>query len=897
MPFMQNPIQSSNSKKSSQHLRKAACESNLLQEKLAKEAEISSKVKREPEEHTTFPSGFFKESFREPEVKEEDSEESADEVVQHLEDIKEPHSPLFQREFSLFQEPSPVLTQISEKSNNTFEEAEVKTDRAKKKFTTIYIDDSDLKAQWQAIAEFQTGTYTSFKKAVLALYPQAECLMRGSRKVLDTIFSKFYDIPIHDLDQLSAMIMAIQGEVAKLKLISEARKQPVITDNELTQKFLGCLSGMFQQNLKMRLVALYTQKKIGETAREALKKAREAAVTNPGPLAEAEVPLEEDTYKKMLDEHQPIEQRFTFGELVMIAQIVAKEHSVDVYSVPSMITRQIVPVKTEAIAPNYGSSLFNWNPSAGEATKMSSIPEAPVTIKQEPKAEIFAFRQYINEGHVNITKKVEEQWALMKQETEKQSLDLRGIRDQLQILTRHPQAVQMYQQEALRVPQSSSSNSAQYSSPRNQSWNQDGNDSWRNWSREPFICYFYKGSGHTAERCFERARYIKEGKIHLENGGVYVTHSNERVTNTVNGVSQKEKVDKALASRSVNMFESYQGGSNYQEPAPFVTSQDFHEFKGEISDKFDVLLQTMDSWRRPGPAPTPRPPTPKAEAPQAPSVNTAPNPDPATMAAMMNMYQQFMQNGGQQVFQKIPEIDEESDTDSEMDKEPLLRNKKKAVHFEKPTKPRQETSTATPAKPIEPPQTQEDVQARGRGLHEEQPFKDVPSQNTIPIGIFKPVELNTTQNVPRKEELPNTERRVPAFRKCALVEDEAKLTKVIKELWNLELPITVRALASISTGAHKYLKRMLKGEPSLAEKRLAHYLLASPEEEHQVWMNTISLLDQVEDIRVDKTRKLYEETENIDIRLQNFLSVEELPWTQVQVADGNSTVINGSKDQ
>jgi hypothetical protein len=129
-----------------------------------------------------------------------------------------------------------------------FEEDEITADAEKKKRTVRYLD-ADSEIQWKAFSKFAEGTYPEFKAQVMASYPKAEEVMKGSVAALKRKIKKIGPIEVDERDELLSLIRIMTAEVGKLKLITP----PIHTNRELVELFLSRLNSDFAARVAQKL--------------------------------------------------------------------------------------------------------------------------------------------------------------------------------------------------------------------------------------------------------------------------------------------------------------------------------------------------------------------------------------------------------------------------------------------------------------------------------------------------------------------------------------------------------------------------------------------------------------------------------------------------------------------
>ena len=111
------------------------------------------------------------------------------------------------------------LGRFFERMEDWFAEEGVTDDGEKKKRIVKYLD-PEPEAQWKALPKFETGTFTEFKAQVMAAYPKAEEVLKGSVTALKRKIKKLGTVAADDRDDLLALVRIMTAEVVKLKNIS-----------------------------------------------------------------------------------------------------------------------------------------------------------------------------------------------------------------------------------------------------------------------------------------------------------------------------------------------------------------------------------------------------------------------------------------------------------------------------------------------------------------------------------------------------------------------------------------------------------------------------------------------------------------------------------------------------
>lgn len=130
-----------------------------------------------------------------------------------------------------------------------FKEDRVSDDDHRKRLVVRYTG-TRTEGEWKALTEFTNGTWGDFKAAVIASYPAAESINKGSLSLLRTEIKKIGKVDVDDLDLLMRLIRTMKSEARKLEL---AVPRPVHTNRELVEEFCRPLSVLFTERLGHKL--------------------------------------------------------------------------------------------------------------------------------------------------------------------------------------------------------------------------------------------------------------------------------------------------------------------------------------------------------------------------------------------------------------------------------------------------------------------------------------------------------------------------------------------------------------------------------------------------------------------------------------------------------------------
>lgn len=140
------------------------------------------------------------------------------------------------------------LGRFFERMEDWFTDEDIEDSADRKKRIVRYLD-ADSESQWKALSSFKDGTYEDFKAEVMASYPKAEEVMKGSVSALRKKIKRLGPIEADDRDELLSLIRIMTAEVLKLKQISP----PIHTNRELVELFLGRLSPDFAARVANKL--------------------------------------------------------------------------------------------------------------------------------------------------------------------------------------------------------------------------------------------------------------------------------------------------------------------------------------------------------------------------------------------------------------------------------------------------------------------------------------------------------------------------------------------------------------------------------------------------------------------------------------------------------------------
>ncbi|SJL17281.1 uncharacterized protein ARMOST_20828 [Armillaria ostoyae] len=122
------------------------------------------------------------------------------------------------------------------------------TDDDEKKKKLVRYTAAHTKEEWQALDEYDSGTFAEFKEAVLKNYPEAADAETGIWERLTCIVCKFSNLGADEHESYLKFKCRFLTEAKKLQ------KPPALVMNrELVEKFTELLSSAFQENIAARL--------------------------------------------------------------------------------------------------------------------------------------------------------------------------------------------------------------------------------------------------------------------------------------------------------------------------------------------------------------------------------------------------------------------------------------------------------------------------------------------------------------------------------------------------------------------------------------------------------------------------------------------------------------------
>ncbi|KAJ3500921.1 hypothetical protein NLJ89_g9576 [Agrocybe chaxingu] len=144
------------------------------------------------------------------------------------------------------EKPSELIRFLSS-MEDLFSAASITDDDKRKKDLCRYAPAS-CEHEWQAFNSYKTGTYAEFKAELIASYPEASHLTKGSLGRLKAVCADARGITSDDLSELLRLKRSFVAEATKLS------EPPALLSNmEIIQLFAGCLSDEFRRQVASTL--------------------------------------------------------------------------------------------------------------------------------------------------------------------------------------------------------------------------------------------------------------------------------------------------------------------------------------------------------------------------------------------------------------------------------------------------------------------------------------------------------------------------------------------------------------------------------------------------------------------------------------------------------------------
>lgn len=135
------------------------------------------------------------------------------------------------------------LRRFIKQMEDLYTECSVSTDDEKKNLLGKYAD-ARTEEEWQAFDSYTSGSWNEYKAEILENYPSAALAEEGSLVHLEKIQKANRDIYPEDVEGFMSLKRKFTAEAQKL-----VKDPPLISNRELVERFLGCLSKDFQEQV------------------------------------------------------------------------------------------------------------------------------------------------------------------------------------------------------------------------------------------------------------------------------------------------------------------------------------------------------------------------------------------------------------------------------------------------------------------------------------------------------------------------------------------------------------------------------------------------------------------------------------------------------------------------
>ncbi|KAF9030163.1 hypothetical protein BJ165DRAFT_1535759 [Panaeolus papilionaceus] len=133
------------------------------------------------------------------------------------------------------------------------------TSAKEKKERIVRYTDSVTEFQWKAMDSYEVGTWEQFKEEVINSYDEVVEMRDGSLRTLADSIRAIRDLTPYDRRALQSLKRSFRAELAKLqrsKTGNAAKSSALagtVSNQELTNMFLGCLSETFAEEVRQRI--------------------------------------------------------------------------------------------------------------------------------------------------------------------------------------------------------------------------------------------------------------------------------------------------------------------------------------------------------------------------------------------------------------------------------------------------------------------------------------------------------------------------------------------------------------------------------------------------------------------------------------------------------------------
>ena len=182
----------------------------------------------------------------------------------------------------------------------------------------------------------------------------------------------------------------------------------------------------------------------------------------------------------------------------------------------------------------------------------------------------------------------------------------------------------------------------------------------------------------------------------------------------------------------------------------------------------------------------------------------------------------------------------------------------------------------------------------------ERPFVMVPPLKTKPLAPFVPLPEAGKTQTPASEALP-TLGKTPSYNNRAPIEDDEALRRIIEELINTKFTTSLKDLASVSTPAREYLKKLItrrkvaKGDVKASdlEYQIISLMDLWTQQQEERIVQLLNLLDEAEEVSEEEPDR-EEISEDAPRVFNTYVQMEDLPRAEIYCAKDLTGVPDGA---
>ena len=390
--------------------------------------------------------------------------------------------------------------------------SKVVSDCLKKFYHTAYLPTVTLQDRWRSLPEYHTGTYEEYVRAIVAFYPAAAALQRGSRETLESVFARHRNIRVDERDKFQRFNLHVRTEAKKLENKSTDKSRSLITNIELVRKILACLDQSFRSSVRLRL----SLKKPSTPAQTA-----PASASGPGGLPS----LISDGV-----DYDP----YAWEDVLTEAANLCHENTGE----GGLGESRSYDLEEPSFGPSPGKPLNYVKMEDRDAMIAGAPPPSRLTSDMD---ELKRMMEQSQRQMANMHKDTLAQIQKLEADQEETRSRIRDINQYQQAAAQKAAA-----QPAVLPPQQSRDNERYDRYNRGSAPPQKPRGS----------CYYCGSPGHFASDCNARTRHFAEGLLTMRDGRPVIASNGQPLPMIApQGSTLKDMVEQGGSSRSVNMME------------------------------------------------------------------------------------------------------------------------------------------------------------------------------------------------------------------------------------------------------------------------------------------------------------------------------------------------------